>query len=297
MPASRSRVFSNRVAALAALLLAACQKAAPEKVNPPLWEVSGANGEKAWLLGTIHALPAPVDWRSSAVDQAMEAADRIVLEVADIEDERATARAFAELGACRCDLPLRDRLPAALHPAYDRYIARYGINDEQLAVQDTWAAALILAQYAQRSMKRDSANGIDRAVRRAAGNRPVDQFEGAEGQLRIFDALPEADQRDLLAAVVGGNGDPAAALQRMERAWARGDTSTIERGTHDDLLADPELRQALLVNRNTAWTRRITAMLKNGAKPFVAVGTAHLVGGDGVPTQLEAQGYAVHRVQ
>ena len=45
-------------AAALALAAAAC-KPAPQ-VTPAMWEVTGPNGQRAWLFGTIHALPDPV---------------------------------------------------------------------------------------------------------------------------------------------------------------------------------------------------------------------------------------------
>lgn len=290
-------MFSKVHAPLAALvlLLGACQQ--PSKVHPALWQVDGPGGQKAWLFGTIHALPDPVDWHSRPVDAALAGADRIVLEVAEIEDESGIARTFAQLGGASATSPLRTRVPPAALADYDRYLKRHGIDDAPLARQETWAAALILAQYSRRDSGSESANGVDRAVKQAAGRRPVEEFEGADAQLRIFDALPEHEQRDLLAAVVAGNGDAAAESRAMERAWAKGDLAAITADTQGGLLSDPELRQALLVGRNRTWLNRLTTMLARRERPFVAVGTAHLVGPDGLPAQLTARGYKVTRLQ
>lgn len=276
-------------------LLAACQR--PEPVRPALWQVDGPGGARAWLFGTIHALPRPVDWRSARVDAALAQADRIVLEVARIDDDAATAQVFARLAAAAGAPPLRERVPAAAQADYARYLARYGMDDSALQPQDTWAAALVLAQLAQRDTGSDSANGVDRAVKDAAGARPVEEFEGADTQLRIFDALPEGEQRDLLAMVVRGAGNVQAETRQLEHAWARGDIAAIARETQSGLLADPELRAALLVGRNRAWTARLEAMLQRGQRPFVAVGAAHLAGPDGLPAMLAARGYRITRVQ
>ena len=51
--------------------------------------------------------------------------------------------------------------------------------------------------------------------------------------------------------------------------------------------------QALLDQRNRDWTRQIQAMLGENKTFFVAVGMAHLVGANGVPALLRAQGIKV----
>jgi uncharacterized protein YbaP (TraB family) len=271
-----------------ALALTACG-VPPEPAHPALWEVTGPGGGKGWLFGTIHALPRPAAWRSPAIDAALAAADRIVLEV-DPRDEAAMSRVFEALARTPGQPPLTSRIRPELRSRLSALLAKAGRSEDDFAETDTWAAALTLA----RSGGGDSANGVDRAVADLAEGRPIVELEGARGQLSVFDMLPEAEQRDLLAAVVS---DPQAEGSSAAEAWRRGDTTAIERETHRGLLADPQLHAALFTERNRAWTERIAAMLRAGQHPFVAVGGAHMAGPEGLRALLAAEGFRIRRVQ
>ncbi len=282
--------------ALAALLLAACQPA-PEAARPALWQVDGPGGERAWLLGTIHALPAPVDLSTPAFDRAIAQADRLVVEVAALEDDRATALAFHKLSAVAAAPPITARANPRDRAALTALLDRAKVPEDRFSQMDTWAAALTLSQAVSARSGDSSANGIDRLVLRAMRGKPVTEFEGAERQLAIFDALPESEQRDLLGAVVRSAGEAKADGARLQQAYLRGDIAALAALDHDGLLADPELRQALLVGRNQAWLDQLEPLLKTGAKPLVAVGALHLVGRDGLVAGLEARGFKVTRLQ
>lgn len=282
------------LALLGALALSTCAK--PAEVRPALWLVEGPGGQKAWLFGTIHALAEPVEWRSAKIAQALAQADRLVLEVAAIEDDQATASAFANLASSPGLPPVDQRLPPDLRDELADALKAGGIKPGSLDGYESWAVALMLQQAASRASDTDSGNGIDRALA-SSWRGPIDEFEGAAAQLAIFDRLPESAQRALLIASLEGHDDLATESLRLARAWAEADLALIERETDSQLAREPVLREALLVGRNRAWTERLTAMLKMGGHPFVAVGTAHLVGKDGLPAMLTARGYKVTRLQ
>lgn len=279
---------------LAIAALAACAPA-PEPARPAFWQVSGPNGEQAWLLGTIHALPRPAAWRSPAIDRALGEADTVAVEVAGLADESATARAYARLGTGEGLPPLSARIDPGLRGALAERLRKAGRSEADLARTETWAAALLLARAGASSDQ--AANGIDRAVLRLAGTRRVIEFEGVAAQLGLFDALPEREQRDLLNAVLRENGAAGEESPDLVLAWRTGDFAAIEAESHKGLLADPELREALFTARNRAWSERIARELAAGRRLFVAVGAAHMAGSDGLAAMLEAKGFRVIRVQ
>jgi uncharacterized protein YbaP (TraB family) len=275
-------------ALLAALTLAAC--AQPEPATPALWEVTGADGAHGYLFGTIHALDEDVVWRSPAFERAFDDADTLVVEASGLDDAQATARIWQGLAITPGQPPLSRRvrdaktLQAALNKA--------GLSERDFADVETWAAALNLAS----SLNQEDGEAVDLALLRDANGKRVVEFEGVVGQLAIFDRLPAADQSDLLAAVAEGVNDLGGS-ERLARLWRTGDIDAIAAETRKGMLADPELRAALLIGRNRAWTARIAQLLTARSTPFVAVGAAHLAGPDGLPAIMAARGYAVKRVQ
>jgi uncharacterized protein YbaP (TraB family) len=280
------------LAVLAALCLASCgARDTPQpKPAPALWEVTGPHGEHAWLFGTIHALPAGTKWETDALDQALRQADALVVEVANLSDTSAGSQAFAEASQSPGLPPLLQRIPAADRPALTAALARAGLHEGDFAQMETWAAALTIANAQEPG---NSENGVDRAL--LARGLPVIGLEGFAEQFAIFDQLPPQDQADLLrlAAAESAPDEDRA----MTRAWLRGDLNTLDGEASDGVLADPELRQVLLIDRDRAWLGRIVALLDQRKRPFVAVGAAHMLEDVGLPALLAARGYTVRRIQ
>lgn len=284
------------VVAVFALLLtvSGCTQSGREAATPALWEVTGPNGERGWLFGTIHALPAPVSWQSEKVEHALAKSDRLVLEIDNADDPAALAEVFTRLGRTSGQPDIEQRVPTEARPQLKRLLDKTGLTEQRFDNVETWAVAITLSQAAAKDM--DSRHGIDREIMRAAAGKPITELEGAETQLRIFDSLPEKEQADLLAGVARDASD-GVMQDRLSRAWASGNMAVIEAETKSGLLADPELRAALLVDRNVRWANTLADMLKSGAKPLVAVGAAHMAGPEGLPALLAARGFTVTRVQ
>ena len=275
-------------------LLASCTPS-PEPARAALWRIDGPGGQQGWLFGTIHSLERPALWRTPPVAQALAQAGEIVVEVGNLDDKGAMARQFQALASAQGKPPLTQRVDPKFRPALLALLKKGGYEDDGFAAMDTWAAALTLARVGEGSL--DSDYGIDRAIIRGAGGKPVVEIEGAREQLETFDRMPEAEQRDLLQLVVADAASGETESGSLAEAWRKGDMGTIERETHRGLLSDPELREALYAGRNRAWVAKIAGMLASGRHPFVAVGAAHMAGLEGLPSLLAGRGYTVTRVQ
>lgn len=282
-----------------ALALAGCQQAPGEEAdgtpaNPLLYEIASADGAvEGWMLGTIHALPDGTAWRTPAIAAVVDEADLLVVEVSELGGGDKGPAIYASLARSPGLPAVAERLPEDLRPGLAALIERSGIAADELARDETWAAAIALAGV---DAAGEPANGVDRALIADFSGRPVRQLEGLRGQLSIFDRLPEAQQRVMLAAVVRDSEKARKDPERLQRAWLAGDAATIERSTREGFLADPGLREALLTGRNRRWVKALVPMLEQAPRPLIAVGTAHLVGPDGLAALLEAEGYRVRRL-
>jgi uncharacterized protein len=278
-----------------ALFLAACGKSAsPPQIEarPALWEISGEHGEHGWLFGTLHRIPPNIDWQSPVLDKALAGASALVVEIADLDDRAKLNRIFEELARTPGQPLIEQRIVPARRPALARLLRETGLKTSDFANVESWAAALTIAQAVQAG---NSGTGIDEALLKMAGAKPVVELEGMQKQLGLFDSLPEKEQRDLLSAII----DEAALAQedRLTALWSRGDMSAMADETKDGMLADPELREVFLLRRNFDWAGQIDALLHDGQRPFVAAGAAHMAGGDGLPTLLASKGWTVRRIQ
>lgn len=283
------------LALLAAVLALLASCAAQPDLPPPspaLWEVTGEDGRKGWLFGTVHALPDGYDWRTDTLDNAFDAADSLVIE-ADLE--QADSRLYRELATTAGLGPPSERVEPVLRAQLAAAFAEAGLPEDSFVDMESWAVALTLAS-AFRPGK--SSNGVDLALARTRGEKPLVELEGYAAQLSIFDRLPVSEQLDMLQIVAAEAGQATTEGDRQALAWRAGEVETLEAALDKGLLADPELREALLVRRNREWADRIDLLLReDGSRPFIAVGAAHLPGDEGLVALLRARGYTVTRIQ
>ncbi|AKH41545.1 hypothetical protein FHS61_002033 [Altererythrobacter atlanticus] len=258
--------------------------------SPALWHVTGPGGTEGWLFGTVHALPRGLDWRNPALDAALDQSSVLVVEIADLNDGDAASAAFMARARQPGLPPLSERVPPKDRPALREFMDRADMDDAELAGMESWAAGLLLANGARRH---EPSQGVDRALLADAAS--VVGLESFAEQYDRFDRLTHDQQEKLLLGLANDvDGDRS---DDHIVAWLTGDLQTLEHETGIGILADPDLRQALLTNRNLAWMDRIESLLTEGRRPFIAVGAAHMLGRDGLPALLEARGFTVARLQ
>jgi hypothetical protein len=283
---------------IAACASAEAPKAPASAAKPAMWKLAD-DDTIIYLFGTIHLLPEGQKWRTPAMEQALAAADELVLEIGDADDPMVAAQGMMALGMSPGLPPVAERVPADKRAALRAMIAESGVPEAVLDRMETWAAGLTLLGVTFKRLGLDPELGVETQITgpfRKSG-KPVRGLETVKEQFGFFDTLPEDAQR---AFLVGTLDDSAAARKQFKAmldAWAAGDVKGIERSFNDEASLSPELRDALLSKRNARWADWLDKRMDRPGTVFVAVGAGHLAGRESVQAMLKKHGYKAKRVQ
>ncbi len=294
-------------AALGAIASAAALAAAtPAAADPTLW-VAKAKGSTVYLVGTVHLLPPDVKWRTPAVEKALKDSSELWLEIklpvgpGDAEEMKRTQQLVAATGMAPADAPpLSSKLTADEWTKLQAVTAPAHVPPAMLERMQPWFASVVVAQVIAQGLGWSADSGVDTTLDRdaLAQGKPVRGLESPEQQMRMFGAMPAEAQVGLLRSGLDDAGEVGKAkLASLARDWAAGDDAAAAKHLVDGIRdKSPELYARMLVARNRAWIPQIEEMLKTPGVRMIAVGEEHLLGPDGVPALLKADGMRVEHV-
>ncbi len=247
--------------------------------RPALWKIADED-TTIWLFGTVHLLPADLDWREGPVNTALDSADELVTEI-DMTPEALAkvAPMMASRGALPEGQSLRELMSEDQRAKYEAGMARIGLPENAFDRFKPWFASLAMLQTAlagsgftdhqgaEKVLEANIADGVKRTA-----------LEAVSYQIEVLDGLP-LDQQ--LAFLMSGAEDPAAAasmLGELVELWAAGNVDALGAEMNKALLSHPGLADRLLYARNANWATWIDARLEAPGTVFMAVGAGHLAG-------------------
>lgn len=302
--------------ALAAAALAACFtapiSAAPKKLprpvaaekvrapegiaRPALWKVADKD-TTIYLFGTIHALPAGITWMEGPIAAAFKKSQLLVTEIPNTEP--AVLQGIIMKTAL---LPQGQTLHSLLSDEdkalLDKSLTENGLPPAVFDGYEPWFAAVSSATLPLMKSGYSSANGVETqlAAKAKAAGIPQEGLETAEYQLGIFDKLPQKVQIKYLHEVLKSLPKMSDELGQLVKYWSAGNPVKLAELMNEDE-DDPEMIEALLINRNKNWAQWIKSRMDKPGTVFVAVGAGHLAGPEGVQGQLAKLGIKTTRIQ
>lgn len=249
-----------------------------------------------YMLGTMHALPSGTGWDEGRVAGAIDAADELILELSPAESA-AAEDIFRKLAPRSTPLAIDARLSGKALIGYRALEASgRGFSGDGF---DDWAVMVMMGQRVAQNAGLSPTDGVENGLteRFEAADKRVGGLETARGQLMLFETLDPATQRTLLTHAAENAGDAVKEVSDLTAAWGRGDVAALEKVINEDVDAVPAARKAIITDRNRRWSAWVRRRLDQPGTVLMAVGAGHLVGADGVPAMLGAEGLKVTRVQ
>jgi len=263
---------------------------------PAIWKIDGPKGD-IYLFGSVHLLPKDVNWRTPALDAALNEAQVVVFEI-DLDqakDPVATRDLVVNLGLLPQGTSLRKLLAPERRAKLERVAASLNLQVATLDPLRPWLAAITIGVQWIVSKGYDPNSGVDQSVWdwAKANNKERVPLETIEEQLNVFAGLTREEETEYLVVSLDQIEKTPEMLSDMVTAWRKGNTKALDKLLNEGMNDVPALNKRMLADRHTKWLPQIDRMMADGRTHVVVVGTAHLVGKDSVIAMLRAKGVKV----
>ncbi|MBL7765953.1 MAG: TraB/GumN family protein [Chitinophagaceae bacterium] len=259
-----------------------------------LWRVTGKGLKKpSYIFGTIHMICEEDYFFTSAMQEAFQKSDRLVLEI-DLSDP-ASSQSNLSLMLLPEGRTLRDFF--STDERYQSFAEKFkeqsGFELNQVKQMKPLAILSILLANANTCV--NTASYEMKLMKMGEGRHmPVKGLETTDAQMAIFDRMTAPEIEALLMESVG---DPKQAMGEQQKMIEHYKAQDVE-SLYKLITASPEFKghEGQLINdRNQAWVKILPAWFIE-ASCFVAVGAGHLSGASGVLNLLRHAGYQVEAV-
>jgi len=256
-----------------------------------LWRVDTPQGASSYLFGTIHSEDPRVTSLPSPVKKRFAQADTVVLEM-DISPQ--VQQQMAQAIMLPPQQKLSDKLPADLYRSVVEALSGHGYPQQVVDRLRPWAVILTLSMPQAKT-----GEFLDMRLYRQAlsSGKTVRGLESADEQIGVFRDLSMADQHALLRQVLADYPKMPGYMEAITRAWLNRDMNKLMALNEESMSELPaNLRQRfgrrLVEERNHRMAERAMPYLRHGGA-FVAVGTLHLLGDEGLVALLRNKGMTV----
>ncbi len=284
--------------ALAALFLLLYSLVARGGEPAMIWIAEG-DTNRVYLLGSIHVLRETDHPLPGAVEVVYDDAERLVMEIdMDDIDPLAALQVLMSRGVLEGDTTLQDIMGPETYAQARASAAAINIPMELLDKTKPWLAAVTVQEMIMMRVGFKAEHGIEMYLtsKATADGKPITGLETIEQQLGFLDSLPTETQISWLLQSIVEAQNLEMLVDEMVVAWRSGDVKFLEEKLLFEMDAYPELRDAILVDRNKSWVEPIMALLDDSDDYLIVVGVAHLVGDNGVPDLLSKQGVRIKQL-
>lgn len=283
--------------------------------TPLLYEVTGGNGERMYLFGTIHVGDDRTAFLPQEIYDAFDESNALAVEFDSaafteslMEDEELQTQVTASY--CYTDgTEISNHIDSELYEAAVIFLKVAGEYTAQANRYKPFVwSNLIDNFYLSQGRRLTSSKGMDNRLlaRAREQDKEILSVESGEFQLELLSGYSDALQELLLLQSISGTrNETLANTYALYELWCAGDEAALierlaamsederELVDADALALYDEYHQQMEVDRNAAMVEVAEEYLSSGKTVFFAVGLAHLLGEGGLVQALRDAGYTV----
>ncbi len=277
------------------ILVIACLYLQPLWADSPVWKIDSAQGS-LYLAGTIHILRASDYPLPSAFDRAYAESELLAFETDIMAAQRPD---FSRQVKQVMTLPAGTSLQQLLKPETLQRLQSY-LEANQMSLQQfaRMKPAMIAITLTLRELIKLGAgiHGVDQFyfVKAISDGKKIHALETSQQQLEFLGRMGEGQENLFMQQSLDDIEQLQTLFNDMVSSWRKGDSEQLQALFVDPMREKFEpIYQQLLVQRNNNWMPQIIDMLNTPQTEMVLVGSAHLLGEEGLLQLLEQQGYKV----
>ena len=121
-------------------------------------------------------------------------------------------------------------------------------------------------------------------------------LESVDEHVAVLGGLSDRDGEIVLRDALTGQKNETAQLERMQRAWRKGDTAALWASDARFRGEAPWVAERFVDKRNRKWLSRIEAELKTGEPTAIVAGALHFSGPNSIVRLLEKRGHKIEQL-
>ena len=260
-----------------------------------LWKVEGKSNV-VYLMGSIHLmkpedypLPPPLETAYSNAQIAVFETD--IAKMTGLEGQMSLLT--------KMQLPegdtLEKHLTAETYAAFTKHVKDTGLPLELFESMKPAMAATMLDVMEITKLGADPEKGLDKYFDGKArqDSKEIIGLETMDFQMDLLTTLSRDEEEMLMKSSLEDMDKSKDQFADIMKAWKTGNGGALEKLLNDAVREQPALFKRMLTDRNKSWMQRIEGWLNGGKNVVIIVGSAHLVGDEGVVELLRKKGFKI----
>lgn len=266
-----------------------------------LWEISGEEGE-FYLMGSLHFMPQGSYPLSDEIYNALNNSDLLAVELDLRElDQQSIQQYVQENGLFHDETRLKDVLDENTYKKVLDLTGDFGLAESQVNLFKPWYASQVISDIIFQKIGLEAAEGVDLHMIQKAEEQDIELFEleTFEEQMDIISNMDMELQIAVLEDTLADLDYQADTLVGLIDKWHDGEVEPVYEFLFANREENPDIEeyyQKVFDERDSNMKEDILELLSDYDKPFVVVGSGHIINDEGLLHLFENAGFETEQL-